>query len=235
MGCDIHFYVEKRQPGCAWELVDKLVDKGEEYGYTDGPHWAVEDYKEQYYNGRDYFLFGILAQVRGQHTPDFGPARGRPDDESDGYKLVADQDGCDGHSHSYLSLEELLDYPWMSTFATENIVPFEAYAEWVRSGDQAHRFEPGGERKWWAKELIETDAMEELVATYNGLLEGGTDLQKATADVFVREHMDKYAKASYDSTLAARFPEFMKTLHRLQTLAKDVGHDNVRVVFHFDN
>ena len=78
MGCDIYFFVEKRQPGGRWELVDEIEieNEQEEYG-TAEPYWAPKDY-QGFYHDRNYFLFGILARVRRDVEPNFGPPRGRP-------------------------------------------------------------------------------------------------------------------------------------------------------------
>lgn len=233
MGCDIHFFVEKRQPGGRWELVDEIENRQEEYG-TAEPCWGAKDY-QGFYHDRNYFLFGILAQVRRDVEPNFGPPRGRPDDASEGYTLVADSDSADGHSHSWLTLPELLAFPWLTKIAVTRLTSFENYAHWVRSGDQAERVAPPGDHKWFPKDTISAKEMDDLVATYNGLLEGGEQLHEATAEVFLAEHKDKHADAEYDSTFIERSSDFQMTLMRLLDLARDVGLENVRVVFYFDN
>ncbi len=132
MGCDIHFYVEKYSnedyigpkdiseerdtkigviteditlSNCyRWIPVDKWI-------YEDG-YWNVP-YNESFYKGRDYFLFSILADVRNDDTvvPISYP-RGIPDDPSYPYKLISENWDGDGHSHSYFTLEELLNVDW---------------------------------------------------------------------------------------------------------------------------
>ena len=66
------------------------------------------------YNGRSYYLFAILADVRngsGEVEPIDYP-RGIPDDASSGYKYVVDRWDGDGHSHSYFTLDELINFDW---------------------------------------------------------------------------------------------------------------------------
>ena len=53
--------------------------------------------------GRNYWLFGLLANVRCEGPRD---ARGLPEDVSDMIKAAAEADGDDGHSHSFISLED---------------------------------------------------------------------------------------------------------------------------------
>lgn len=63
------------------------------------------------YHARDYTLFGILADVRGDGPPLAAP-RGVPDDASAGYRAIVERWGADGHTHSWYSLSELLATDW---------------------------------------------------------------------------------------------------------------------------
>src|SRR4051794_16548380 len=112
MGCDIHFYVEKKDENGNWQSADAWETE-------DGYDCPSIPYKKRFYSGRNYDLFGILADVRngrgfaGVKTGDgFVPIaepRGLPDDASPKIKADCDRWGVDGHSHSYLSLSELLN------------------------------------------------------------------------------------------------------------------------------
>ena len=54
MGCDIHFYVERREHSDApWTSADEWIN--------DDGYWTVEN---PFYDDRNYDLFGILANVR---------------------------------------------------------------------------------------------------------------------------------------------------------------------------
>lgn len=89
MGCDIHFYVEKRR-GDAWTFVEE----------PDEP-------------GRNYELFSVLAGVQPQPGyPVAVPRRGLPDDVSEGVQTEWDFWEADGHSPSWLLLSEALAIPW---------------------------------------------------------------------------------------------------------------------------
>ncbi len=92
MGCDIHWFVERQRDDGAWEVVSE----------ADGPH--------RYYN-----LFFALAGVRYGTAVPIAEPRGLPDDVSDEVKRDSDDWGCDGHSHSWHTLETLLAYDWESS------------------------------------------------------------------------------------------------------------------------
>lgn len=81
MGCDIHGWVEKKV----------------------GEKWIA--YKELNDTWRNYDRFAALAGVRGE-----GPkAKGVPPDVSDTVKVLIAEWDADGHSHSYLPLNEAFD------------------------------------------------------------------------------------------------------------------------------
>lgn len=130
MGCDIHFYVERREAekwvSCdAWETEDG--DKSVPYG-------------KSFYDGRNYDLFAILADVRngrgfaGSDTGDgfipIAAPRGIPDDASNEYRGAAEAYGCDGHSHSWFTVAELQAYNWTQVSAKRGIVNLKELARW---------------------------------------------------------------------------------------------------------
>lgn len=124
MGCDIHMFVEyKCGNGMPWqadehhfpvwesrckddedvpeaEWCDHCRDDGDNQKYCDAGYL---DYSQVRATGRDYTLFGLLASVRGD-----GPreALGLPENVSELVAAAAERAGGDGHSHSYMSLEE---------------------------------------------------------------------------------------------------------------------------------
>jgi hypothetical protein len=95
MGCDIHFYVEKKIDN-SWMPVK--ADRHSELTYR---NWA--------YSGRDYHLFSYLADVRSYGRGDcLAEPRGLPEDVSPEIGRESDEYGLDGHSHSHFTLEELI-------------------------------------------------------------------------------------------------------------------------------
>lgn len=84
MGCDIHGFVEVKKDG-KW-LVYSQIDRD-----------------------RDYKLFAKMANVRNfdSHVEPISDPRGLPDDVSEVAKIESDYFDSDGHSHSWLSKEEI--------------------------------------------------------------------------------------------------------------------------------
>ena len=92
MGCDIHLYLEKKMQ------------------FRDGnpPRWV---YIEEIDVGRDYELFGFLAGVRSDYQH-FERKETIPEDISPELRRELEDWGSDGHSHSWLTLEELQTVDW---------------------------------------------------------------------------------------------------------------------------
>lgn len=141
MGCDIHFFTERlttdnnyqgpkdvseerenklneilinEDPKERWVSADEWVrEKDWDSDDEDKLTWEVP-YGSNYYNGRNYYLFSILADVRnyGEEITPIDYPRGIPEDASTGYKFQVDRWAGDGHSHSYFTLEELLNVDW---------------------------------------------------------------------------------------------------------------------------
>ena len=95
MGCDIHLFLEKR------------LSKNEVWQLDENHTIKIED-DEEYLNevdatGRDYSLFSVLAGVRRMADyPCIYERRGLPYDVSELLKVPQQ----DGHSHSWLTLDE---------------------------------------------------------------------------------------------------------------------------------
>lgn len=131
MGCDIHFYVERWTSSNDYsgpkdlsddrerKLNELLEDVPTEYRWVSADKWELEDsnwhipWDLEYYNNRNYYIFSILADVRnsGEVEP-LGYPRGIPNDASIGYLYKCGQWDSDAHSHSYFTLEELLNVDW---------------------------------------------------------------------------------------------------------------------------
>lgn len=123
MGCDIHFYVERRVDG-VWITADTWIVEDDEEG-------SVVDYDRRFYTGRDYELFGILAGVRRPQSSQVAH-QGIPEDASPEYKAVVERWDSDGHTHSYFTLAEFLAYDWTQEAKFEGWITL---PEWVRARD----------------------------------------------------------------------------------------------------
>ena len=106
MGCDIHLYKEKLVDG-RWMTADEWVS--EEYGDGESTTKLLYVPYEKRFTERNYQLFGLLSDgVRSSHPFSFEP-RGVPNDVSPEVLDMIEHWDCDGHSHSYLGLQELKD------------------------------------------------------------------------------------------------------------------------------
>ena len=134
MGCDIHMHAEKWDDNaCEWVWLKPPLTK-ERY-YERGPFMRLE------YFWRNYDLFAILADVRndrgfGGHVTGTGfepisEPKGLPEDCSPYVKRQAEKWNCDGHSHSWLMLSEVLsDQPiWNLTTKHIHIIGIAEYRE----------------------------------------------------------------------------------------------------------
>ena len=93
MGADIHMVLERQLPNGQWITTNTL-----------SPHESLKGWSRPACSARNYRLFAKLAGVRGD-----GPEpKGLPADISETAKYLADADGLDGHSHSWMMVEEAL-------------------------------------------------------------------------------------------------------------------------------
>lgn len=121
MGCDIHLWVETKNEEDEWEIWPPTPEHATQgqWGFfvTGGPG--------TWWSGRNYRLFGTLANVRngwgfaghryGETIEPLTDERGVPEDASEEYlEQVAAWEG-DGHSHTWMTLAELLEYDWNQT------------------------------------------------------------------------------------------------------------------------
>lgn len=110
MGCDIHVCSEFKNYKDKWVNCDH---------FRLNPYYEPGDEEEgegeweivPIYDDRNYALFATLTDVRnyGGTTP-ISEERGLPDDVHPLTKKMSDYWGTDGHTHSYYTLKELLDY-----------------------------------------------------------------------------------------------------------------------------
>lgn len=105
MGCDIHFYVETKDDNGEWKIVQEDPNELDSiYDDETDSEITIPDFRWRF--NRDYYVFGILANVR-LHIKCKYTARGLPADLSQQIKFLSDYRGSGLHTHSYLSLKEL--------------------------------------------------------------------------------------------------------------------------------
>lgn len=157
MGCDIHVTVQKRVDG----------------RWVDGQEWADESgYPEpkggELFGQRNYALFTILANVRGEIGNPLAAGRGLPSEIS---RQMADfHDG--NHSTTHFTVAEVMAYDWQQELPRSG---------WVDPVEFA-RFVTDGHPESWSGGVgggdvvhIEADRMRELIISTNpGRANGGS-------------------------------------------------------------
>jgi hypothetical protein len=290
MGTDIHLQVQRRNSEGTWETVnpplgyndhdewilknykeavaklpegvteaDVLAGNPEEFDWN---CYYIRKYHQNWYNGRNYNLFAMLADVRNgrgfagvQTGAGFNPIaepRGLPDDVTPGHYDEEVEDFVGGfnfgdHSFSHLTLKELLDYDWDQTTALCCYIPLSYYAVRKETGDtSAPEWGSGG---IWGQgiEMIDADEADRLLATRPNLV---TEAQRQA----VRDrlngmkkstisndfgHIDLaekkyYVREWWTETYRDCAGEFYT--HVIPALQKiDPNPENVRIVFGFDS
>lgn len=112
MGCDIHAYLESREnSSCPWTYTKKL------------DIW------------RDYTLFGVLANVRTRDdiVPISDP-KGMPTGVSKEVIDEYEQWDSDGHSHSYITKDEFLNYDFYRITKFHGILSNVSFKSYLRTG-----------------------------------------------------------------------------------------------------
>lgn len=123
MGCDIHLYGEKKitpkwfefWKKQKWVSIDKWSNN-EDYPEDSDREFTIKYEERIYTDGRNYNLFCALAGVRSWEflnavTPVSNP-KGIPINSCSEIINEVKSWDSDGHSHSFLTLKELMDYDW---------------------------------------------------------------------------------------------------------------------------
>ena len=238
MGCDIHFYVETRQPDGSWKTADKWAPC--KYDADE----IVVDYNDAFYSGRSYYLFAILAGVR--NSAGFVPIaepRGVPEDACAEYKAeVARWDG-DGHSHSYLTLAEIFAYDWTQKTKLGGWVPPFGWAQWrdqgkpesysggVGGGGVVHSTPEAFETAWQTvREEFGYPEQRHASAHLRPILGGDQGMARFCEILGGSPFCYVEWEEPYLDAISSEF--WGKTIPRLVRLGKP---EDVRITFYFDN
>ena len=241
MGCDIHLYVEKRE-GDRWMSADKWTPN--KYYKNEGGNKLQVHYKDRFYSSRSYSLFAILANVRngygfaGLDTGDgFTPIdmpRGLPPDVTELVALESAILGCDGHSHSWLTVQELLDYDWTQMTKRRGWIDASSFYMWT-----CHDFagEKAGEapEEWCSGVVgagvvhITRGEMERLVAQVTSSKKNHPERVKIIAQSLSAYYCPIEFVQPYHKCVREFWSDTMPRLFRLGRPS------DVRIVFWFDN
>lgn len=268
MGCDIHLYVETLQDGqwkpYKGEWPNPDYDPADEWGakqkpilsqyrspYSFEPDTPINEFSTEtalseevtyvypsFYNGRNYDLFSILADVRngygfagvptGSHINPISDPKGLPDDVSHEVYMEAKKWGRDGHSHSWLTLRELQEYDWNQAKVHVGIVDVAEYATFKAKG--APTSWSGGVHGPNVKEV----SNKEMDDIFRKLQSG-----EMTIDPDSNEFQLLIGGIHYITRIT--WPETYREsagyfyTHHLPLLASFGDPDSVRLVFWFDN
>lgn len=243
MGCDIHLYAEKRVDG-AWQSADAWEPN--EYYDPEDPDSEEKPlaipYRKRFYDSRNYDLFAMLANVRngyrfaGCDTGDgFVPIcepKGLPDDVSPQVKADSDRWGSDGHSHSWLTVAELMAYDWTQTTKHRgwlNAVEFHRWDRWPRSQGEPPDEWCGGVSGPRISHVSEVEMKRRVDAIKPPEPGGSIAMEKA-----IKASLgDYYCLCEWTTPYMRSAREFLSsTMPRLWRLG---APEDVRIVFWFDN
>ncbi|GAB4480002.1 MAG: hypothetical protein Kow00124_26230 [Anaerolineae bacterium] len=234
MGTDIHLFAEYRREG-RWVAVGRWhrVTWGQVEGFD------LDD--EPLYGDRNYRLFAMLADVRngygfagvdtGEPLTPIAPPRGLPPDVSPEVASQAAIWDADGHSHSWLTLAELLAYDWTQVATLRGIVDAGTYLEWANYGRRR-----GESPRMWSgmvfmpgAEIVSEEEMDRRIAAVTAGIEGWWEQREA-----VREKLENvFCRVSWQQPyyrLASKF--WVEVIPRLLRCGPP---PDVRIVFWFDN
>ncbi len=145
MGTDINLYVEVKKDG-KWINVDEWNKRG---------YWWTVPHEKRLYDGRNYRLFSVLADVRNWYDtpyeilPILEENRGLPKDiDPELFEKTNDFILGECHSCSWLTLKELLDYPWDIKLKFEGVY---VKKEDLESGKEIDDWIPCDDRYDWEK------------------------------------------------------------------------------------
>lgn len=244
MGCDIHDYCEVKF-SIGWEMLDSVFDN---LYYKNGKC-------EHPYGRRNYSLFGMLADVRSEIIPPLSQPKGVPSDASKEYLNIVDHWNGDGHSHSYFTLQELLDYQFYNETVKMNVCV---------SSDEYKVFKKDGKPTSWCGGAsgynvvnITNNEMDEYLSNSNEFIKENAgkflhDLERSfrlysgsPAHKHILENIAAYKKnimpqlSFYTNITWGQSvkdcigKDWFSTLEKLKTLAPDFNR--IRMVFFFDN
>lgn len=229
MGCDIHLYVEHRE--------SKSYDWHASQIFTKNPDGWVE-VSPEYYDNRNYKLFAVLANVRngygfaGCDTGDelnvIAPPRGLPEDVSANIRKESEEMGEDGHTHSWLTVAELMAFDWTQTATCRGVLSGQQFADWDRWGRKRGEMPQGfsGDVMGALVRFIPNESMESIVRPLHKKRASESEIAKATENLYTRCEWRVPYYAAIDGSFLSR------TLPMLWRLA---APENVRIVFWFDN
>ncbi len=230
MGCDIHLFAEKRIGG-KWVTAETWIPDEDADGRMGVP------YAKRIYTERNYDFFALLAGVRNYSviTPMVEP-RGLPSDVCTEVRAESDAYGVDGHTHSWLTLAELLAFDWTQTFEATGIIDAVTFSAWLARRDR----DP--EPSEWCRgvggpniKMLTLPQMEEKISHLRTECGYGTESWNvAMFDGRLKHDLyGYYCKVEWEISYARECAYFW--WKAIPVLLRMGNPEDVRIVFWFDN
>lgn len=216
------------------EMLDELKaiknpteDEIDRIEYLESDFDFYDEYSRNPYRGRNYDTFAILADVRngygfagcdtGKGFNIISEPKGLPGDVTEEVKAASDKWGCDGHSHSWLTVKEMLDFDWDQIATKRGVLHIDAYESWME--------ETGGKMP---------------PNSYSGGVAGKNLMTLKVEDYYKYKEANQldpdityFVRAEWTQTYRSTSTFFVeKTIPALQSLGDP---EDVRLVFWFDN
>lgn len=243
MGCDIHCYAEIKKGG-KWQVVEDRIfpnpyhdngiekrlrelkaiknptpDELDQIKFLEENDDLYTKFCSTPYRGRNYCLFSILADVRNYfHLNIIADPKGIPQDASKEVLKSSQRWADDGHSHSWLTAKELLNFDWSQMGTLKGVMPAKIYEEWIE------RYKKDGTPPYTYSQAVGGQKVEVLSA-------GDYSKYKRANQLDPDKHC--YIRAEWRQSYESMSTHFLKnTLSVLKTLGDP---EKVRLVFWFDN
>ncbi len=186
MGCDIHLYCEKYS-----EKKNKWISADH---FRLNEYYKEDEYEKEYeivhlYDGRNYGLFGVLADVRNYYGNEYiSEPKGLPDDICETIKKEYEWWEGDAHSCSWFTAKELFD--WQKSHQTTH------YSGMISPKDQINLdkgINPTIWCQWTNQEGWEKREWDEQYCVLDCLIEKIKQRMDDEFWIFKDEDYDKYA------------------------------------------
>lgn len=238
MGCDIHLFTERRNEAGEWESADTWTP--DPYAEEGEPKRQRVFVRDALFSERNYGLFAVLANVRngigfagvdtGEGYRPISEPKGLPADVSAAVQAESDEWDCNGHSHSWHTVADLLAYDWTQVTTLRGWVEAPAYMDWVRYGRQRHE----SPKEWCGavdgRGVVHLTDEEMRERTRDILYLRDAEREGALAAAGLA---NAYAKCEWQQRYYMVCERFLaRTLPRLLRLGKP---EDARIVFWFDN
>lgn len=232
MGCDIHMNVEVRRRG-RWQFVPPTEESKYVPGYR---HW---------WNDRSYITFAVLAGVRADNgdPPPISEPRGYPEDADP--VTVLDEPNEDGltsqgqnhgdHSHTWLTLDEVLAYDWSVAFQETGVVSIVEYVRCLREKDTPNSWSRWGRWVGGGQTKVLTPSEADLWLKSEEASAALLDAVVNDDSPFAREfggHL--YVDWAWTTLLNDRCASFLEWARSLPKMLR-AAPENIRLVFSFDS